>query len=193
MTSDVNSWLSGSGADFLVRVGLRAGDRVLDYGCGSGHYAIPASRAVGRDGLVVALDKDRQALLRLRKEAGSRGLANIRLEAAPEEPAINFPEQTFDAILAYDVLHYFERRQRLLAEFHRVLKEAGFLSVYPKHHRDDYPLSNLAHRSLGEIISEIEEAGFSLKERFRQELIHDDNYNRGTILNFIKKEARKDE
>jgi len=64
------------------------------------------------------------------------------------------------------------------------LKKEGLLSVYPKHHKDDYPLSNFARLSLEEIIKEIERGGFSLREKFFERLIHDENFNRGYVLNF---------
>ncbi len=165
----------------------------MAFSCGSGHYAIPAAQVVGQKGMVIALDKNREPLRELRREAESKGLSNIRLESVPEKSILNIPDRMFNVILAYDVLHYFERRQRLLSEFHRVLKDTGFLSVYPKHHKDDYPLSNLADQSLDGVNVEIERSGFILKKKFREELIHDDNYNWGTILNFIKKERQNNE
>lgn len=189
MKLDIENWLNGEGADFLYRVGIRPGNRVLDFGCGSGHYTIPAAQVVGKNGMVIAVDRDRDVLFSLKIAAGSKGLTNIHPEAASEEPAINLPDQSVDAILAYDILHYFESRQNLLEQFYRVLKSSGFLSVYPKHHKDDYPLFNLAHLSLKEIIAEIERAGFILKEKFREELIHDDNYNLGIVLNFTREKT----
>jgi len=184
MKSDVENWLDGEGARFLERIGLKPGDRVLDFGCGSGHYTIPAARVVGAEGRVFALDREGEVLGKLGQAARDEGFANIEVGQTTGGWKIGFPDRSFDAILAYDVLHYLEERELLFREFLRVLKREGFLSVYPKHRRDDYPLSHLARITLEEIIAEIERSGFAWQGSFVEQVIHDEGYNRGIILKF---------
>jgi ubiquinone/menaquinone biosynthesis C-methylase UbiE len=184
MKSDLEKWLGGEGARFLERIGLKPGDRVLDFGCGSGHYTIPAARVVGAEGRVYALDQEAAALGKLREEARERGMSNIEADHTAGGWKIDSPDRSFDAVLAYDVLHYLEERELLFREFHRVLKREGFLSVYPKHRRDDLPLSHLAGISLEEIVAEIERSGFTWQGSFHERLIHDEGYNPGIILKF---------
>ena len=184
MTSDVEIWLESEGAKFLRKIGLKPGDRVLDFGCSSGHYSIPAAQVVGEKGGVYAIDKESKELRQLREKAKEKGLTNIETHITEGELKVDLPDQSVNVILAYDVLHYLDLREELFAEFYRVLKKEGFLSVYPKHHKDDYPLSNFARLSLEEIIEEIERGGFSLKKKLFERLIHDEIYNRGYVLNF---------
>lgn len=184
MKSDVEIWLEAEGANFLRKIGLKPGDWVLDFGCSSGYYSIPAAQVVGEKGGVYALDKENNKLSQLREKAEEKGLSNIETHITDGELKVDLPDQSVNVILAYDVLHYLDRREKLLAEFDRVLKKEGLLSVYPKHHKDDYPLSNFARLSLEEIIKEIERGGFSLQEKFFERLIHDEKFNRGYVLNF---------
>ena len=184
MKSDVEIWLEAEGANFLRKIGLKPGDWVLDFGCSSGYYSIPAAQVVGEKGGVYALDKENNKLSQLREKAEEKGLSNIETHITDGELKVDLPDQSVNVILAYDVLHYLDRREKLLAEFDRVLKKEGVLSVYPKHHKDDYPLSNFARLSLEEIIKEIERGGFSLQEKFFERLIHDEKFNRGYVLNF---------
>jgi len=40
---DMDRWEKEDGVKFLRKVGLRPGQTVLDFGCGAGHYTIPAA------------------------------------------------------------------------------------------------------------------------------------------------------
>ena len=62
----------------LKDVGIKAGQIVLDFGCGSGTYTVPAARIVGDKGKVYALDKDSEVLNKLMQRAQSVGLNNVR-------------------------------------------------------------------------------------------------------------------
>ena len=56
----------------LQQIGIRRGQTVLDFGCGCGTYTIPATRIVGEQGRVYALDKDEEALDELMQKANER-------------------------------------------------------------------------------------------------------------------------
>jgi ubiquinone/menaquinone biosynthesis C-methylase UbiE len=49
-------WLDRNASQFLTKVGVMAGQEVLDFGCGSGTYTIPVGKLVGEAGRVYALD-----------------------------------------------------------------------------------------------------------------------------------------
>jgi tRNA A58 N-methylase Trm61 len=69
--------LESQAFEVLQRVGITRGQIVLDFGCGSGMYTIPAAKIVGEQGRVYALDKDKKALDELMQKAESTGLRNI--------------------------------------------------------------------------------------------------------------------
>ncbi len=67
------------GAPLLLgRLGLAAGMKVLDAGCGPGRLTIPLAKIVGPDGSVVALDPQPAMLERLEGRLRAEGLKNVR-------------------------------------------------------------------------------------------------------------------
>ena len=48
MTRDIERWFVAQGEELMKRVGIRPGDLVLDFGCGSGCYTIPAANPAGQ-------------------------------------------------------------------------------------------------------------------------------------------------
>jgi ubiquinone/menaquinone biosynthesis C-methylase UbiE len=184
MDSDVRAWLETGGVEFFKSIGMKKGQAVLDFGCGEGHYSLPAAKLVGERGKLYAVDKDKQALDRLAQIAGENNIKNI--EVIKEESIPSLEDDSIDIILCYDVVHYLKDRKAIYHEFHRVLRPEGVFSLYPKHHKNDYPLMELAHMKLEDVIKEVEESGFSLQHKFLRKLIHDDYYNKGNILNFRK-------
>ena len=170
----------------MKAIGVEEGQIVLDFGCGEGNYSIPAAKVVGEKGRIYALDKDKQALDQLIKLIKNLNLKNI--DVMKKESKTSLEDNFVDFILCYDVIHYVKNRKIVYHEFYRVLRPKGIFSLYPKHHKNDSPLMELAHMKLEDIIKEVEEAGFSIQNKFLKRLIHDDNYNDGYVLNFRKDE-----
>jgi len=163
----------------LKDVGIKAGQIVLDFGCGSGTYTVPAARIVGDKGKVYALDKDSEVLNKLMQRARSAGLNNIERMDAHGELEIGLAASSVDVVLLFDVLHsyYFPRpedRRKLLDEVHRICKADTLVLVYPKH------VESTARE-------EIEKASFRLKSEFQGTLVHDDKDSvQGQVLIFRK-------
>jgi ubiquinone/menaquinone biosynthesis C-methylase UbiE len=163
----------------LQQIGIRKGQTVLDFGCGSGTYAIPAAKIVGEQGRVYAVDKDNEALDELMQKAKLAGLRNIERMDTSGQLSIDLTDKPVDAVLLFDVFHsyYFPQagdRRKLLGQIYRVMKPSAFISVWPKH------MESEAKR-------EIESANFYLESEHSGILIHDNkDSERGQILNFRK-------
>ena len=164
----------------LQRIGIKNGQTVLDFGCGSGTYTIPVAKIVGKEGKVYALDKDKNALDNLMKKAKLGSLKNIRRIATSGELRIELPDESVDVSLLFDVFHryYFsqiEDRKRLLDEIYRITKIDGLVSVWPKHMES-------------EVRAEIEGANFYMEREYFGTLIHDNkDIETGKVINFRKK------
>ncbi|MFB6300161.1 MAG: class I SAM-dependent methyltransferase [Halobacteriales archaeon] len=59
------------------RLGLEAGDRVLDVGCGPGHLTLMTAQLVGPDGVVYAIDRSPDAVSLLAETMTDRGIDNV--------------------------------------------------------------------------------------------------------------------
>ncbi len=117
----------------MLELGVRAGHVILDFGCGSGTYTIPAANLVGNVGRVYALDVNRSFLDLIEESAKQQGLKNIVRIDASEEGAIPLENEKIDVILLIDVLHLIENRAALFDEACRILKRGGLIIAYPMH------------------------------------------------------------
>ncbi len=126
-------WLDTHALEALSEIGVRRGQVVLDFGCGSGTYTIPAAELVGREGRVYALDVNRKALTRMEDKAKRRGLTNIVRVDPSGENHIPLKDETLDQVLLIDVIQEIEDRESLFDEVYRILKPSGAVSIYPMH------------------------------------------------------------
>jgi ubiquinone/menaquinone biosynthesis C-methylase UbiE len=163
----------------LQKAGIKRGKTVLDFGCGSGTYTIPAVKIAGKEGKVYALDKDKKVLDALMQKAESMGLGNIKRIDTSGKLKIPLEDEPVDIVLLYEVFHsyYFSQvadRRKLLEEVYRVSKRDAIISVWPKHMES-------------EAKEEIENANFYLQRECSGTLIHDnEDIEKGKVLNFRK-------
>lgn len=112
----------------VERLGLRAGSRVLDVGCGTGTLAIMiASAGTGAD--VTAVDGDPDILERARAKARAAGVSiDFQHAMATELP---FDDGMFDRVTSTLMAHHLatDAKQQMFAEIRRVLAPAGELHL----------------------------------------------------------------
>lgn len=106
--------------------GVRAGDRVLDVGCGPGYFARLLGEAVGSDGSVVGVDAAPEMVDYARRKG--RRLPNCSFQTGAAQ-ALAFPNAAFDVVVSSLVLHHLpeEDRLRSVKEMQRVLRPGGRL------------------------------------------------------------------
>jgi len=181
-------WETDGGVKFLKEIGLKSGQRVVDFGCKAGHYTIPAAKAVGNNGIVCAIDTAEHALKELHEKASAHKLTNIKIIKTSGQMTLPLESGTVDAVLFYDVLHYLgkDSRKKLYQETFRVLKQDGFLSVYPKHTLEDDPIQEFKRLSVSDVKREIEDSNFVFERKHCGLISHDDGLNQGCVLNFNK-------
>lgn len=113
---------------------VRRGDLLLDMGCGEGRHAFEAFRRGAR---VVAFDhsaaelKDVGGLFAAMREAGEAGTApgDMAVTTNGDALCLPFPDDTFDRVIASEVLEHVPDDQTALAEIFRVLKPGATLAA----------------------------------------------------------------
>ena len=107
---------------------FKEGQTVLDFGCGTGDFTIPAAEIVKDSGKVYALDYFKRQLGIVKRRIAKRGLNNVET-IRPHEVA-KLPDESVDIIWMCDVLHEISEKRKVLREMHRVLKNEGILAIY---------------------------------------------------------------
>jgi cyclopropane fatty-acyl-phospholipid synthase-like methyltransferase len=181
MEEDIRRWFAGQGQRFLQKAGIRAGDVVLDFGCGRGCYTIPAARVVGNRGLVYAVDRNEVILSELMREASCQKLVNIVPLTSIEGMKRALGGRSLDVVLLYDVIHsyYFtgEQRNNLILTLDAALSANGIVSIFPRH---------MSSGELEDTKKQLKALGFTLHTRMEAELLHDNRFTTGSIYTFGK-------
>ena len=115
---------------YLGLLGVIAGERVLDVGCGSGVVTREIARRVGTGGRVVGLDLS-PALLRVARELAQEADLGDRIEFREGSVLqLPFPESSFDAVLCATVLSHVPGGDTAVPELARVLRPGGRVGVF---------------------------------------------------------------
>lgn len=106
---------------------LNEGMTIADFGCGAGYFSLPVARAIGKDGIVYALDVLPQALESVQSKAKLEGITNIVTKRANLEKAkgSGLAEESVDCVIIKDVLFQNQDKEAILKEAWRILKSDG--------------------------------------------------------------------
>ena len=129
MESRLRQWLMNP-VKTLNGAGIAPGQTVLEVGCGTGFFTIPAAKLLGDEGHLVAMDPLLDYTRRVSKKIESAGLKNVRVV---KRDALNTGLNTasMDMVLLFGVIPFPSLPlNRLLPEMHRVLKPGGSMAVW---------------------------------------------------------------
>jgi SAM-dependent methyltransferase len=120
---------NSSTREYLERLGLQGGMRVLEVGAGTGRVTVDLGLydLVGTDGSVVALDPAAAALEKLAAKCCERGIKNVEVVQGVAEN-LPFPDNSFDAAIAVLALHFTDA-PKAISEMVRVTRPGGFVSA----------------------------------------------------------------
>ena len=106
----------------LDALNLRAGERVLEVGCGGGFYAYECGRLVGLKGRVAAIDLSADQIAATRERCVELPWIECQVANALDLP---YGEAEFDAAYGVQVIEYMVDFGKALREIYRVLRPGG--------------------------------------------------------------------
>ena len=182
----MEEWLNSEGEHILRGYGIKTGQYILDFGCGSGVYSVIASKIVGDRGKIYALDYDENALEKLWDKIKNQNINNIEVIKTSKEIAVPLKSNSIDVVLLYDVYHLIDEDERitLLNEIYRILKKQYGVLSYFATHIGSYGIQ------LKKVQNLIKKTGFEMIEQFNRPMFHWSWIEEGTVLNYKKLEKK---
>ncbi len=116
----------------LGELPLRPDMLFLDLGCGAGDYSLAVAEAIGKHGVVVALDLWEPGIETLQERAAAAGRDNLRPMQVDIGKVLPLGDASVDLCLMATVLHDLVESGAAagaLQEAHRVLKPGGVLAI----------------------------------------------------------------
>ena len=143
---------------------LKAGDRIVDIGAGTGLYTLLFAEKVGAEGVVYALDIEPRFLKLISQRAVDLEYANVvTVLSRPED--ITLPAASVDIAYIADTYHYFEDRASIMASVREALAPGGRLVIIDYTlDEDDKGDERREHVRFGKagLVNEVEGFGFRL-------------------------------
>ena len=134
---------------------------VLDVGCGTGGNACYLAEKHGCR--VVGVDIAEQMIKYAQRRAEELGLTDLVSFQVGDAYSLDFPDGSFDAVLTMFTSQFLDPA-KAFPEFHRVLKEGGYLGVNEMYRADHVPPEAVKRVDYGEqIFRELTDLPFTLR------------------------------
>lgn len=116
--------------EYLRLLGVKAGERVLDVGCGSGAVTRVLAQQVAPGGRAVGIDASTELLEVARELGNSAGLAETVEFREADCRNLPFADGAFNAVIAATTLCHVPQPLQALAEMVRVTRPGGRVGVF---------------------------------------------------------------
>ena len=148
----------------LDHLELQTGNVVADIGSGGGYFSLRFAEAVGKEGLVFAVDINSEFLEFVKEEAEEMGLNNLKAILTSEDD-LSLPRKV-DLIFMRNVCHHIPNRTDYFRKLKRWLKERGHIAILEYRKTKRFSFHGLFGHYIPKetIINEMTQAGFQLEE-----------------------------
>jgi ubiquinone/menaquinone biosynthesis C-methylase UbiE len=106
----------------------KAGETILDVGCGSGNIAFQIAEKVGPEGSIIGVDIARKMIAHCNKKLKDTNFTNLTFEYGDAEQ-LDFPPNHFDRIYASAILPWLVSPQAAIRHWFELLKPGGWIGM----------------------------------------------------------------
>ena len=111
----------------VTEVCPQAGDTILDLGCGTGELSAYLADLVGPDGKVVAVDPDKERILRAQQSYGD--VKNLSFVEGSASNFLGIGSESYDIIFSNYVIHWITDKEELFKNMFEGLKHEGKIAI----------------------------------------------------------------
>jgi ubiquinone/menaquinone biosynthesis C-methylase UbiE len=141
----------------LRKFGIKTGNTVIDYGCGTGACIRAATELAGSSGIVYAVDLHEMAIASVNKLVNKYKLSNV-IPVLSDGKKSDIKDNTADLVYALDMFHMVKEPGVFLNELCRITKQNGVLIIEDGHQPRSTSKEKIKSSGCWEII--YEEKGF---------------------------------
>jgi ubiquinone/menaquinone biosynthesis C-methylase UbiE len=143
---------------------LKEGEKVLDFGAGSGFWSLPLAKAVGRTGHVFVTDAKNENLAVIKSKSEKVGLDNLSFYKAPYEFDQTPIQTKVDLILLSNIISEINEDNHIFKEVKKLAKDGTRLVIVDW--KKDSPIGPKKERRIDEedVIIKARKVGFDFKK-----------------------------
>lgn len=148
--------------EIIAALALQPGATVADIGAGTGYMVAPISKAVGKDGTVIAIDASAAMVEYLTKREGELGPAKI----VPQKVGVDGPELPsagVDRVLTLDTWHHIKEQEAYALKVYDGLKPKGRFVVVEHEVEAEHGPPKEMRIAPKEVTKQLEAAGFRVE------------------------------
>jgi arsenite methyltransferase len=169
----------------IANAALASGNTVLDVGCGDGLIAFAAADAVGPTGTVIFSDVSSELLERCRELATQRGLLDrCQFVQAPASHLVGIDDEAVDAVTLRSVLIYEAEKATAFADFYRVLRPGGRLSLFEPINRSAKPFGGYDLGPVAELAAKVREIYYAIQPATSDPML---NFDERDLVEFAER------
>jgi SAM-dependent methyltransferase len=112
------------GRALMTHAGFRAGERVVDIGCGAGETSLDIARQVGAGGAVLGIDISPLLVAAAERRARAAGLGNVQFKSA-DSAAVPRDAPPFDRLFSRFGVMFFPDAPAAFAHLHEFVRAGG--------------------------------------------------------------------
>lgn len=113
--------------ELLHPLGIKAGHRILDIGCGVGSNAIWLARKYGCR--VHCIDLSHENIETARRYAREEGLDHLITFECVDAVEMNYPDASFDHAFSVECFYFIDQKEKVLEKLLKLLKDGGIFAI----------------------------------------------------------------